>query len=139
MMGARKGPRQETTIMLKSHKLTVNTTGAAGLATGAADTGAVIRGRIVRIDIDYNPAAPATTDLTIVEKSTLLPKTLVNLANTNTDTTVYPAFQLTDETGTGVAEYQSVPVNDYLTVALDQCDPLSPAVTVEIFYEDYVV
>jgi hypothetical protein len=125
--------------MLKSHKLTVDTTGAAGLATGSADTGEVIRGRIIRIDVDYNAAAPATTDLTITEKSALLPKTLVSLPNTNADTTIYPAFQLTDETGTGVAEYESVAVNDYLTVALDQCDALTPAITVEIFYEDYVL
>lgn len=122
--------------MLNSQKFSIDTTGTAGTATGSAETD-VVRGRVVRVDFDFHASAPATTDVTIVENNTLRPKTVVALTNANTDTVVYPTVQLTDTAGTPVAAFESIPVYDTLTISVAQCDALTAAVQVEIFYEDY--
>lgn len=128
--------------MIHREKIAVTTTGSAGSATGTATTDKVISGRVVRVDVDYHASAAATTDLTLAEVGDQIATNIVNLANTNTDTQVFPTVALTDNTATGrtydgtrpVVDYY--PVNDKLIATIAQGDALAPCVTLVIYYEE---
>lgn len=128
--------------MILRTTLKVTTTGSAGSATGSATTGETISGRIVRVDLDYHASAPNTTDVTLAEANDLIATNIVNKENANTDTTIYPTVQLTDNTGTGrtydgtrpVVDYY--PVSDELTLSVAQSDALTNCVVAEIYYEE---
>lgn len=120
--------------MSKSHEvlLKVNTTGGAGVSAGTA-TSEPITGFIEDVFIDYDAAAPATTDLNIKENGSL-GRTLFTFTNNKTDKTFSPRVLKQDATGadiTGV--YGRIFLAGVtLTVTLAQCDDLSPAVAVHV-------
>ena len=72
------------------------TTDASGDATGYSKS---VRGRLLRLFVDYN-GADATTDLTITEEETST--TLYSNTDTNTDFSVYPRTAVQDNAGTDV-------------------------------------
>ena len=49
---------------VRAERITITTTGSAGSATGSASTGAIV-GEILGLAVDFDAAAPATTDITI--------------------------------------------------------------------------
>lgn len=119
-------------------EINVTTTGAAGSATG--NTTAVINGKINRLAINYHASAPNTTDITIADTATTPNVTFYTKANSNTDATVYPAVALQDSAGTAVTydgtnEIYVQPIVHSINVTLAQCDALTNAVTVTVFYE----
>ncbi len=129
--------------MIKKTRVTVTTTGSDGVAAGTGVTEDVIQGRIVRVDINFHASAPgATTDLTLAQTHEDQAESIVSLTDTATDVTVYPTVQLTDSGGTGRTYDGSYPVVDYypvadtLTATLAQCNALTNAVVLEIYYEE---
>lgn len=121
--------------ILKATQVTVNTTGAAGSATGQADSVA-FDGDIVGFYINYHGSAPATTDLVISDK--LSGSTLYTKANTATDVRVTGPYAFPQGTD-GVALASSVtpvpiPASGGITVALSGCDQLTAAVVVTVYY-----
>lgn len=126
---------------LKRERVTVTTTGTTGSASGSASTSAVIQGEIVRIDVDYG-SLTTTTDLTIAQTNETVANQIVNKVNSATDATYYPSVILTDNTGTARTYDGTRPVvgryyaADTLTVSLAQTTAATPAVTVDIYYED---
>lgn len=126
---------------LKRERVTVTTSGTTGSAGGSAATRAVVQGEIMRIDVDYG-SLTTTTDLTIYQTNESVQNLIVNKANSATDATYYPTIGLTDNTGAArtydgtrpvVAPF---PVADTLTVVLTQSTAATPAVTIDIYYED---
>lgn len=113
-------------------KLSIDTTGGAGSATGSGTT-PLMMGYLESIRLDYHASAPVTTDLTLVDNST--GETLLTLSNTVTDVTVPLRQQMKDSTGTAITgAYDRVPLAGTLTINLAQCDALTAAVVVYIKY-----
>ncbi len=75
---------------------------AAG-ATGATAYSPPIRGRILKVGVDYNTAA-CTVDLDTDGETNA--QKILDLSSANTDATYYPRVQVEDITGTG-KEYAS--------------------------------
>jgi hypothetical protein len=127
--------------MIKKTRVAVTTTGSDGSATGTGTTEDVIKGRIVRVDVNYHASAPGTTDLTLTQTNEDQAVSIVSLTDQKTDKVLYPTVQLTDNGGTGrtldgtrpLVDYY--PVADTLTVSLAGCNALTDAVVLEIYYE----
>ena len=129
--------------MIKKTRVTVTTVGGDGVATGTGVTEVVIKGRIVRVDINFHASAPAgTTDLTLAQTNEDQAANIVSLTDTATDVTIYPTVQLTDNGGTGRTLEGSEPLVDYypvsdtLTATVAQSNALTDAVVLEIYYEE---
>lgn len=140
---ASAAPAYETSgPTIKREKLTIDTTGADGGASGSATTDAVMTGRIVRVDVDFAAGITTTTDLTLAQANDLIATNIVSLSDTITDTQLFPTIQITDNAGTGrtydgtrpVVDYY--PVADELTVTIAQTTAATPAVTIDIYYEE---
>lgn len=123
---------------IQRERLTINVTGTGASAT----TRKIINGRIVRVDLDYAAGLTTTTDVTLSGANDLVTNNVVNLTNTATDTSIYPSVQLTDNAGAGrtfdgtypvVAPY---PVNDLLTAVITQTGAATPAVVIDIYYQE---
>lgn len=113
-------------------KISVDTEGAAGSATGSGTGETRLHGTIEAVKVDYHTSAPATTDVTITLGGDV-PIVIGNLADTKTDVIFHPAIELADNTGTGLTQY-SKPFADWVpvTVAVAGCDELTAAVVVTI-------
>lgn len=131
--------------MVKKTRLVINTTGGAGISTGNARTEETLMGRIARIDIDWNAAAPAgTSDLTIYEIHRASASfNIYKLLNSVTDVSVCPTVGLTTVDGTACVYdannepvVQAIPVCDEIYAIVEGCDDLSPACTIDIYWEE---
>lgn len=72
--------------MTKWHDISIDTTGADGLAEGTGDLNIVQGGIVACIDVNYHASMPATCDVTISEvKPSGNLRTLLTLSNTATD------------------------------------------------------
>ncbi len=129
--------------MIKKTRITVTTVGSDGSATGTGVSDVVIKGRIVRVDVNYHASAPgATTDLTLAQTNEDLAANIVSLTDTATDVVVYPTVQLTDNAGTArtmdgtrpLVDYY--PVSDTLTATVSQSNALTGAAVLEVYYEE---
>lgn len=129
--------------MIKKTRVAVTTEGSAGSATGTGVTEDVVKGRVVRVDVNFHADAPAgTTDLTLTQTNEDQAENIVVLTDTATDVTIYPTVQLTDNGGTGrtmdgtrpLVDY--FPVSDTLTATVAQSDALTDAAVLEIYYEE---
>jgi len=128
-------------MAIKKTRVVVTTTGSAGSATGTGVTEFPIRGWIEAVKLDYSGDAPGTTDLTMVQTNELKAANIVNLPNNKTDKVLYPRAQVHNSGGTALTMdgteplVTRYPVCDTLTLALDDCDALDPALTAEIYWE----
>jgi hypothetical protein len=116
--------------------VSVDTTGAAGSATGEASTPR-IRGLLYKIDLDYNGSAPATTDVTIttVDDDGNTVDTLLTISNSNTDADYSPMIPGHDNTGTITGDYLLPPIPlGTIKVTVAQCDALTAAVVAKVFF-----
>ena len=129
--------------MIKKTRVAVTTVGGDGVATGTGVTEVVIKGRIVRVDVNFHASAPGgTTDLTLAQTNEDQAANIVSLTDTATNVTIYPTVQLTDNGGTGRTLEGSEPLVDYypvsdtLTATVAQSNALTDAVVLEIYYEE---
>jgi hypothetical protein len=110
----------------------VTTTGSAGSAAGTADSATPVRGTIQGIALDYDGAAPATTDVTITEVGGL-GRTILTLTNVNADGIYFPQQQISDNAGVAKTFYAPFYIDwQKIRVTVAQADALAPAVTVSI-------
>jgi len=111
---------------ISQQTLTIVTTGGDGAATGSAVT-IPINGFLLDVFLDYNAAAPATTDVTISDSvfGNLLVK-----SNNATDVWLAPRKQTCDGVAADSGLYDLIPVHGSLTVSVAQANALSPCVTV---------
>lgn len=125
--------------MVRSHKITVTTTGSAGSATGTGYSSKPLNGELYAIYVDWSASAPVTSDITITVASDDNHPSVTLYAKTNsvTDAWVYPVVQSTDTAGTAVTgEYQRILIDGRVSVAIAQSDALATAATVYLYLED---
>jgi hypothetical protein len=120
----------------QTEAIAVTTTGSAGSATGTGTaTELIYNGRISKVFLDYNAAAPATTDVSIIDGAG---NVLWLLSNNNTDGTFYPAILQNDGTDTPLTVNYEKPIvsGSTLNVSVAGADALAPCVTVTITVEE---
>ena len=88
-----------------------------------------IHGFLLDIFLDYNAAAPATTDVTVSEET--FGNVLVKSDNA-TDAWCAPRKQTCDPAAADTGAYDLIPLNGPLTIAVAECDDLDPALTATI-------
>lgn len=126
--------------MIRKHRVTVNTTGSAGSATGSATLSLGRPGFVRAIAVDYHASAPgATTDLTIKADSAS-GATLFTVTNSATDIPAKPVgMPGVDEGNAALAATDSSsggwPFGTGVNVALAQTDALTAAVVVDLWIE----
>ncbi len=106
----------------------VNTTGAAGSATGSAQS-IPINGLLLDVYLDYHASAPATTDVTI---SDAIFGNVVVKSNNATDCKLAPREQLCDVNAADTGLYDMIPINGQLTIAVAQADELADCLVATI-------
>lgn len=113
-----------------TYKVTVTTTGAAGLATGSTDSD-YIAGYLEDIYLDFHGSAPATTDVTIAFKTR--GGNVLATANTATDALIAPRIKPVDNANAAITNaHDKFAIWDRLTVSVAQADALTDAVTAYI-------
>lgn len=113
---------------IEHQKVNVTTTGAAGAATGSADS-VIINGLLLDIFLDYHASAPATTDVTISDP---VFGNLVVKSNNATDCKLVPREQVCDGLAVDTGLYDLIPINGKLTVSVAQADALTDCVVATI-------
>lgn len=114
--------------------VTVTTTGGAGVATGSASSGA-LHGYLIDIYLDFNAAAPATTDTTIAFASTPPGGNLLVVTNSATDALIAPRQKPVDNANAAITNaYDYFFLSGKITISLAQCDALAPALTAYVRY-----
>lgn len=133
--------------MAKRIQIVVATTGGAGVSAGTGRAG--IPGgmaRLLGVQVDYNAAAPATSDLVLTAVIGGVTKTVLTLTNVNTDFPMQQVMELAvDELGAQIDDAAGPPeieahwvhpiVQGDLIVTLAQFDDLDPAATVDVVLE----
>jgi hypothetical protein len=109
-------------------KIAITTVGAAGSAVGSGTTIPII-GFLLDVFLDYNAAAPNTTDVTISDPT--FGNDLVK-SNNATDIWLAPRKQTVDPAGADTGSYDLIPINGPLTISVAQCDALTDAVVATI-------
>ena len=113
-------------IAIETIKIT--TVGGAGVAVGSGTTIPII-GFLLDVHIDYDAAAPATTDVTIADP---VFGNLVVKSNNNTEVSISPRAPTVDAAAAATGLYDLIPLNSALTVSVAQADALTDCVTVTI-------
>jgi hypothetical protein len=101
--------------------VTINTAGGAGVAVGSGTT-IPINGFLLDVYLDYNAAAPATTDVTISDP---VFGNLIVKSNNATDCKVSPREPMHDAAAADTGLYDLIPINSALTIAIAQADELT--------------
>jgi len=129
--------------MIRSTQVAVTTTGADAAATGAANTGAPICGKIQKIRLDYHASAPATTDVTVTERVGSTDwETIHTETDSKTDVTRYPRKAVEDNAESAVTYdgtneiYEPYVVDGYVRVAVAGSNALTNCVVATIFWEE---
>ena len=89
------------------YKATVSTDGSGdgtNLTNGRPVWSGNFYGFLMGVRLDFSGSAAAGSDTTLTEINGLQ-RTLVSLTDTNTDTTLNPQIEITDNAGTGKASY----------------------------------
>lgn len=108
----------EDHVWLRKESVTVTATGAAGAATGSANTDRELHGYVYAVHLDFTSGISATTDITITQASPSL--TILDLSNYYTDTWYYPVVQQTSSAGAGTSTYEKVLVQDAVDISVMQ-------------------
>lgn len=117
---------------MAEYQIDVTTSGSAGAASGSQRTDSPVRGFVYAIKIDYDGAAPGSTTVELVEEGGLA-QMLVDLDAGNSDLTLYPRVQETqnDNTPTGAHGFYFVD-GRHLALSVSNSDPLANAVRATI-------
>jgi len=108
----------------------ITTAGGAGAAVGSADT-VPIEGFLLDVYIDYNAAAPGTTDVTITDPTF---GDILVVSDNATDGKYAPREPNCDAAGAANGLYDLIPINSQLTVSVAQADALTDCVVVTLRY-----
>ncbi len=111
-----------------TQKILVDTAGAAGSALGDTDS-MIVHGFLLDVLIDYDAAAPATTDVVITDATF---GTILTKADNATKVWLTPRKQSCDQAAADTGAYELIPVNGVLNIAVTQCDELTAAVSVTL-------
>jgi hypothetical protein len=109
-------------------RIAITTAGGAGAAVGSGTT-IPIMGFLLDVFLDYNAAAPATTDVTI---SDAVFGNIVVKTNNATDIWLAPRKDTVDAAAAATGLYDLVPLKGPLTISVAQCDALTDAVAATI-------
>jgi hypothetical protein len=113
-------------IAIETVKIT--TAGGAGAAVGSGTT-IPINGFLLDVFLDYDAAAPATTDVTI---SDAVFKTIVTKSNNNTDIWLAPRKDTVDVDAAATGMYDLVSLNGPLTISVSQADAITDCLVATI-------
>ena len=115
------------------YSVAVTTTGGAGVATGSGTINILRTGYVEWVYLDYNGAAPNTTDVTIAFSATPPGGNILAYSNANTDALLFPRGSAVTTAGAAITD-SHVPIlaGGALTVSVAQCDALTAAVTVYV-------
>jgi hypothetical protein len=105
-------------------RVAITTVGAAANAVGSGTT-IPITGFLLDVYLDYDVAAPATTDVTISDP---IFGNIVVQSNNATDVWLAPRKQTCDVAAADTGVYDLVPLNGPLTISVAQSDALTDAV-----------
>ncbi len=120
-------------MSIETVQVRVNTVGEAGAAEGSAQTPAM-NGYLLDVYLDFDAAAPATTDTTI--SFTDRGGNVLAVTDSSTDALIAPRQKLVDNTNTAITDsHDRFPLSGPLTVEVAGCDQLEDAVVVTIRYE----
>jgi len=106
----------------------ITTAGGAGAAVGS-ETSIPINGFLLDVFIDYDAAAPATTDVTIADP---IFGNIIVVSNNATDKWVAPREQTTDSAGADTGMFDLVPLCSALTISVAESDAITDCVTVTL-------
>ncbi len=109
-------------------QVTIDTAGGAGAAAGSGTT-IPIQGFLLDVYLNYNAAAPATTDVTISDP--VFGNILVK-SNNNTDIWLAPRKDTVDPSAAATGLYDLIPINSALTIAIAQADALTACLVATI-------
>jgi hypothetical protein len=109
-------------------RVAITTAGGAGAAVGSGTT-IPIMGFLLDVFLDYNAAAPATTDVTISDP---VFGNVVVKSNNATDIWIAPRKQTCDVAAADTGLYDLVPLNGALTISVAQCDALTDALVATV-------
>ena len=127
--------------MIDTVRIEATTTGSAGSATGTGVSEHVVKGKVLRVDINYHASAPASTDITLAQTNEVVAANIVAKDNSATDATYYPRVQVTNNGGTGLTLEGSEPmaepyvVCDTLTLTVSGSNALTNCVVADVYYE----
>jgi hypothetical protein len=113
---------------IASQKVAITTLGNAGAAVGSGTT-IPIMGFLLDVYLDYNAAAPATTDVTISDP--VFGNDIVK-SNNATDIWLAPRKQTCDPAAADTGSFDLIPINGALTISVAQCDALTDALVATI-------
>lgn len=106
----------------------VTTAGGAGAATGETDS-LPINGFLLDVFIDYDAAAPATTDVIITDA---VFGDLVTKSDNATRVHLAPRLETCDKDAVASGMYDLHPIHAGLTVQVEDADAITDCVTVTI-------
>jgi hypothetical protein len=109
-------------------KVSITTIGGAGAAVGSGTT-IPIMGFLLDVYLDYNAAAPGTTDVTISDATF---GNLVVKSNNATDCWLAPRKQTCDPAAADTGLYDLIPLKGPLTIAVAQADALTACVVATV-------
>ena len=124
--------------MIFTVPLKVTTTGGAGVATGSAASPFPVRGYVMGVFLNFHASAPATTDTTLRTKGNSAPsRNLLVVTNSATDAFIATADKPVDNANVAITNaHRGQVVDDYLEIALAQCDALTDAVVAHVLVDD---
>lgn len=108
--------------MIRTHAISITTSGSAGSATGSGDTSAPVNGRVLAIHVDLMASPGTTTDITISTKNAPT-QTIITLTNVTADAWYYPRQLMDGVTGADLtAIYEALAVDDYVSASIAQAN-----------------
>lgn len=117
-----------TTTKLSANQVSVTTVGAAGAATGTADSVALYGG-LYAVYINYHADAPATTVVTLSDAY----GAIVAFVASKTDKRWYPRVPTCDAAGAAIAGVYEIPaLSGAVTVTVTLADAIAACVVVTL-------
>lgn len=116
--------------MIETVKISVPVAGSSGSAVGVAKTRQPLNGRLLAVHVDY-VSQPNTADVSITAGTPS--QSLLTVTNANTDGWFYPRRLMDGVDGAALtAIYDTLPIDDYVSVAVAQGNAGSVEVTLLI-------
>lgn len=120
--------------LILSETVNVTTAGSPGSATGNTASTA-LQGYLLGVHLNYDAAAPATTDVT-VSYATPSAGNIVVVSNNNTDKFYPVRIQAVDAAAAGISgEYDRPPIFGTIDIAVAQSDAITNCVIATLIYE----
>jgi hypothetical protein len=115
-------------MTITTYAIPVTTTGAAGSASGSAQTETLL-GELLDVYLEYDASAPNTTDITIAFASR--GGNVLAVSDANTSGLFAPRQKVVDNTATAITDsHTPFVLSGPLTISVAGSDALDPAVTV---------